>query len=157
MATGISVSSTSNLSSGQKILVAAAKLAFEPAAPNPDLIMNERIPTGHKQWDVLTYARLSDAAALTEGVDLSNVQQLRANSLSITPSEHGIIATLSKRLIRRQGDTAVVGTAGAMLANSLRRIMDKDIITLYDGFSKSSPGATNALDITEFRGATAYL
>ena len=157
MATGISVSSTSNLSSGQKILVAAAKLAFEPAAPNPDLIMNERIPTGHKQWDVLTYARLSDAAALTEGVDLSNVQQLRANSLSITPSEHGIIATLSKRLIRRQGDTAVVGTAGTMLANSLRRIMDKDVITLYDGFSKSSPGASSALDVTEFRGAVAYL
>ena len=157
MATGISISSTSNLSSGQKILVAGAKLAFEPAAPNPDLIMSERIPQGHKQWDVLTYARLANASALTEGVDLSAVQQLVAASLSITPSEHGIIATLSNRLIRRQGDTAIVGTCGTMIANSLRRVMDADVITLYDGFSKSTPGTSNALDVTTFRGSVAYL
>ena len=106
MASGLSIASTSNLSSGQKILVAAAREAFEPAAPDPDLVENQRIPEGHKQWDILTYARLSDASALTEGVDLSSPQQLVANSLSITPSEHGIIATLSKRLIRRQGDTS---------------------------------------------------
>ena len=44
MATGISLSSTSNMSSGQKILVASAMVASEPAAPDPDLIDNERIP-----------------------------------------------------------------------------------------------------------------
>ena len=75
MATGLSLSSTSNLSSGQKILVASAFDAFEPAAPNADLVRNEQIPQGHKQWDVLTYARLSDANALTEGVDLAQSEQ----------------------------------------------------------------------------------
>jgi hypothetical protein len=157
MASGLSIASTSNLSSGQKILVASAREAFEPAAPDPDLVENQRIPEGHKQWDILTYARLSDASALSEGVDLSSPQQLVANSLSITPSEHGIIATLSKRLIRRQGDTNVVSTAGRMIANSLRRRMSKDVIALYDGFSKSVGGAGNALDITHFRGSVAYL
>ena len=157
MATGLSISSTSNLSSGQKILVAKAKMAFEPSAPDPDLIDSVRIPDGHKQWDILTYARLTDAAALTEGVDLTSSQQLVAASLSITPSENGIIATLSKRLMRRQGDADVIGSAGTMIANSLRRKQAKDVISLYDGFSKSAPGATNALDITHFRGATAYL
>jgi hypothetical protein len=157
MATGLSISSTSNLSTGQKILVARAKMAYEPAAPDPDLIDNERIPDGHKQWDILTYARLSDAAALTEGVDLTSSQQLVAASLTITPSENGIIATLSKRLMRRQGDANVVGSAGTMIANSLRRKHAKDVIDLYDGFSKSTPGASNALDITHFRGAASYL
>ena len=157
MATGISISSTSNLSSGQKILVASAREAYEPAAPDPDLVENHRIPQGHKQWDILTYARLTSAQAVTEGVDLSSSQQLVANSLSITPAEHGIIATLSKRLIRRQGDTSVVSTAGKMLAASLRRRQALDVISLYDGFSKSTPGASNAIDITTFRGAVAYL
>ena len=157
MASGLSIASTSNLSSGQKILVASAREAFEPAAPDPDLVENQRIPEGHKQWDILTYARLSDASALTEGVDLSSPQQLVANSLSITPSEHGIIATLSKRLIRRQGDTSVVSTAGKMIANSLRRRMSKDVIALYDGFSKTVGGTTTTLDITHFRGSVAYL
>jgi hypothetical protein len=157
MATGLSLSSTSNLSSGQKILVANAKLAFEPAQPDPDLIDVVRIPQGHKQWDILTYARLSDGTALSEGTDLADVQQLVTASLSITPTEHGIIVTLSKRLMRRQGDSNVVGTAGTMVANSLRRRQAKDVVALYDGFSKSVVGASTAMDVTHFRGTVAYL
>lgn len=157
MATGLSLSSTSNLSSGQKIVVAGAKVAFEPAAPDPDLVENHRIPQGHKQWDILTYARLTQASALTEGVDLASTQQLVAASLSITPSEHGIIATLSKRLIRRQGDTSVMSTTGTLIANSLRRRQANDVIALYDGFSKSVVGANTQMDVTHFRGSVAYL
>ena len=157
MATGLSLSSTSNLSSGQKIVVAAAKTAFEPAAPDPDLVSNERIGQGEKQWDILTYARLSDANALTEGVDLAQSEQLVTASTSITPSEHGIIATLSNRLVRRQGDANVVATTGTMIGESLRRRMAKDVIALYDGFSKSIVGASSAIDITTFRGGNAYL
>ena len=145
------------MSSGQKILVASAMVASEPAAPDPDLIDNERIPQGHKQWDVLTYARLTQASALTEGVDLSLPQQLVTNSLSITPSEHGVISTLSKRLIRRQGDSNVISTTGELIANSLRRRQSNDVIALYDGFSKSTPGTGTSVDITTFRGSVAYL
>ena len=105
-----------------------------------------------------TYDGSSDfSLGPTEGVDLTSAQQLVANSLSITPSEHGIIATLSKRLIRRQGDQNVVSTAGRLCANSLRRRQALDVIALYDGFSKSVVGAGNALDITSFRGSVAYL
>lgn len=157
MATGLSVSSTSNLSSGQKIVVANAKVAYEPAAPDPDLVENHRIPQGHKQWDILTYARLDQASALTEGVDLAQTQQLKADSLSITPTEHGVIATLSKRLIRRQGDKSVMSTTGTLIANSLRRRQANDVIALYDGFSKTTVGANTQLDITHFRGSVAYL
>ena len=35
--------------------------------------------------------------------------------------------------------------------------MDVDVISLYDGFSKSTPGTTNSLDIIHFFGAVAYL
>ena len=157
MATGISLSSTSNLTNGQRIVIASAKEAFEPAAPDPDLIESERIPTGVKQWDISTYARLTDAQALTEGVDLSSVQQLATNTLQLTPAEHGILVTLSNRLVRRQGDSSVVSVAGRQIGSSLRRRMAKDVIALYDGFSKSIVGATNAMDITHFRGAAAYL
>jgi len=157
MATGLSLSSTSNLTNGQRIVIASAKEAFEPAAPDPDLIENERIPTGSKQWDISTYARLTDAQALTEGVDLSSVQQLATNTLQLTPAEHGILVTLSNRLIRRQGDSSVVSVAGRQIGSSLRRRMAKDVIALYDGFSKSVVGSTNAMGITHFRGSAAYL
>ena len=157
MATGITLSSTSNLSSGQKIFIEQAMLANEPAAPNPDLVGNERIETGVKQWDINTYARLESAGALSEGVDLSEVQQLTTANLSITPSEHGIIVTLSNRLIRRQGDSSVVGVAGEQAGASLRRRMDIDVIALFSYFSKEAVGSSSQLDITHFRGAVAYL
>jgi hypothetical protein len=157
MATGLSLSSTSNLTNGQRIMITSAKEAFEPAAPDPDLIESERIPTGTKQWDISTYARLTDAQALTEGVDLSSVQQLATNTLQLTPAEHGILVTLSNRLIRRQGDSSVVTVAGRQIGSSLRRRQAKDVISLYDGFSKSVVGDGNAIDITHFRGAVAYL
>ena len=157
MATGLSLSSTSNLTTGQRIVIASAKEAFEPAAPDPDLIENERIPTGSKQSDISTYARLTDAQALTEGVDLSSVQQLATNTLQLTPAEHGILVTLSNRLIRRQGDSSVVSVAGRQIGSSLRRRMAKDVIALYDGFSNSIVGSGAAMDITHFRGAAAYL
>jgi hypothetical protein len=121
------------------------------------LIESERIPTGSKQWDISTYARLTDAQALTEGVDLSSVQQLATNTLQLTPAEHGILVTLSNRLIRRQGDSSVVTVAGRQIGSSLRRRMAKDVISLYDGFSKSIVGASSGMDITHFRGAAAYL
>lgn len=157
MATGISLSGTSNLATGQKILVAQAMLANEPAAPDPDLVSSSRIPSGHKQWDELIFGRLSAAAELTEGVDLTQTQQLAATSVSISPTEHGIIVTLSKRLIRRQGDSSVIATAGAQMGGSLRRQMANNVIALYDGFSTTSPGASVAIDVTHFRGAVAYV
>ena len=157
MATGLSVSSTSNLSNGQRIFIESAKEAFEPAAPDPDLIESERIETGVKQWDISTFSRLSQATALTEGVDLSDVQQLSTNTLQLTPAEHGMIVTISNRLKRRQGDSSVVGVAGRQIGGSLRRRQASDVIALYDGFSKSVVGASTTLDITHFRGSVAYL
>ena len=134
MPTGISLSSSSitksNLTDGQKILVAKARDAFEPAAPDPDLIEVERIPEGHKQWTMSRYARLSDASALTEGVDLAQAQQLETNTVTITPAEHGILAVISKRLQRRQGDSNVYAKTGTLLGTSLRRRMAKAVIEM---------------------------
>lgn len=161
--TGISLSSTGGtalaggLTHGQRILVASARSAFEPAAPDPDLVQSERIPQGHKRWDVQTVARLADASQLTEGTDLSQVQQLYTNTAQITPAEHGIIATVSNELQRRQGNFSAFSTTGTLLGNSLRRLMAKDIIALYSGLNKSIVGISNQLDVTHFRGAVAYL
>jgi hypothetical protein len=157
MATGLTLSTSSNLQTTQQRLLAAATIAFEPAAPDPSMVRQVSLPAGHYQGIVATYARLTQASALTEGVDLAQVQQLATNSLTITPSEHGIIVTISKRAARRQFDSDLVSTAGEQMGVALREREAKDIIALYDGFSKSIVGASAALDITYYRGAIAYM
>lgn len=156
MATGITLSTTSNLASGQAIMIANAIVANEPSAPDPSLVEQERIPAGHKQWDVLTYARLSDATQVTEGVDLAATQQLVAAYLSVNPAVHGILVTLSKRAMRRQPGS-LERQSGSQMGVSMRAREAKDIIALYDGFTTSDPGAGLALDIANVRGGVAYL
>ena len=160
VSTGITLSTSgaiAALTNGQKIMIAEAKKAMEPAAPDPELVSSATMPPGHKQHDILTYARLADAVQLTEGTDLSEVQQLAANYLSINPSEHGVIVTLSKRAMSRQADASLEAMAGGMQGIAMRARQAKDIIALYDGASKSVGGAGTTLDITHFRGTAAFL
>jgi hypothetical protein len=157
MATGLSLSTTSNLTSGQAIMIDRARVAFEPASPEPETIAMKQLPTGHYQFSSNIYARLSNADALTEGVDLSSVQQFVANNITINPSEHGLLVTQSKRLRRRQGDSDAASTAGTLMGISIRARQALDIHAVWDTFSKFTPGDSTALDITEYRGSVAYL
>ena len=157
MATGLTLSTTSNLTSGQAIMIDRARVAFEPAAPEPETIAMKQLPTGHYQFSSNIYARLSNADALTEGVDLSSVQQFVANNITINPSEHGLLVTQSKRLRRRQGDSDAASTAGTLMGISIRARQALDIHAVWDTFTKTPPGAASALDITEYRGSVAYL
>jgi hypothetical protein len=138
-------------------MIPAAKVANEPAAPDPSLVMNDDMPPGHKQYTVNTFARMDDAAELTEGVDVDVSQQFRTNTLTIDPPEHGSVITYSKRLRRRSGDASIMTNGGKLLGISLRARMAKDIIVLYDGFSNSTPGTGAALDITHFSIVNAFL
>ena len=135
----------------------AARIAYEPAAPDPDLVKSYRMPQGHFRWDLLWWNRLAQATALTEGVDLGEYQQLVTSTYSITPSEHGTLANISKRLRRRQGDANVMSVTGTLLSQALRRRQANDIRALYDGASKSGPGASLGIDVTTFRGINAFL
>ena len=157
MAVGLTLSTTGNMTVGQKILLGKASQAFEPAAPDPDLVRAETLPQGHRVYNSGIFARLSQASAVAEADDLSQVEQLVPNYITIEPSEHGILVTLSKRARRRQGDADAARVAGEQMGGSLRRRQANDIIAIYDTFTKSIAGAAIALDITHFRGSVAYL
>ncbi len=157
MATGVTYTDSSTLTSGQQTLIAGAGMAFEAAAPDPDLVRVEQLPEGHRQANLGIFARLAQASALQESVDLQSSEQLSTNYITIEPSEHGIQVTISKREMRRQMDAQVRSVAGEQMGGSLRRREANDVITLYDTFTASAPGAGSVLDIGHFRGAVAYL
>jgi hypothetical protein len=157
MPTGLSFSNISNLNSGQQTVIFGAAIAHEPAAVDPSLVKNSEIPEGHFQGRITTFARLDAASPLQEDVDVGASQQFKTNTLTIEPSEHGNIITYSKRLQRRQMDADIQATGSKQLGVSLREREAKDIIALYDGFSKSGPGTGQTLDLTDFRSAYAYL
>ena len=116
------------------------------------------IPDGAKQVNVPLWTR-NDAAAVTEGIDISVPQQIEANVVTMTGEEHGILIFVSDRL-QKQNSEDVLAHVGEVQGNALGRLLDKDLIALFDGFSKvivdSSSTATDGT-IVDLAGAVSYL
>ncbi len=165
MATGISTAALgSGVTAGssafthtQKILISAAKVANEPAAPDPDLVDVRNLPEGHYQFNFNTWGRMTQASALTDGVDLAQTQQLTLSSTLVNPTYHGIICTPTKLLMVRSGRSEIMNTIGKLLGMSIRIREANDVIALYDAFTKSVSGTGTTLDVGVFRGTVAFL
>ena len=155
MATGITISSTSNLASHQRIVFAEARFDLQYKEIMTNLVTNFALPPGAKQLTVPKYTALT-ASGLTEGVDMTTPQQLASSVVDITTSEVGIMVTVSRKLVRQQAEE-IFRVVGRLLSDSLAKKEDQDGLSQLDSFSKSSPGANNALTVAHLRGAVAYI
>ena len=158
MATGLSLKDSGSLEDMSKIIIASAIANVEPAGPTNQLVARYDIPSGSKQVNVPVWTR-NDAAALTEGVDISVPQQIDANVVNLTASEHGILVFVSDRLVH-QNNEDILAHVGEVQGNAVGRLLDEDLIGLFDGFSKvivdSSSTATDGT-IVDMAGAVSYL
>ena len=155
MATGLTLSSSSSLSDMSKIIIANAISNIEPAGPTNQLVARYDIPKGAKQVNVPVWGR-NDAAALTEGVDISAPQQLSVSVTSITASEHGILTFVSDKLTR-QNNEDILSHVGEVQGGALGRLLEDDLIVLFDGFSNSIGSAGSFLTLYHVAGAVSYL
>jgi len=155
MATGLTLSSSSSLSDMSKIIIANAISNIEPAGPTNQLVARYDIPKGAKQVNVPIWGR-NDAAALSEGVDISAPQQLSVSVTSITASEHGILTFVSDKLTR-QNNEDILSHVGEVQGGALGRLLEDDLIVLFDGFSNSIGTAGSFLTLYHVAGAVSYL
>ena len=155
MATGLTLSSSSSLSDQSSIVIAAAIANIEPAGPTNQLVSRYDIPQGSKQVNIPIWGR-NDAAALSEGVDITTPQQLSVTVTSITSSEHGILTFVSDRLTR-QNNEDILSHVGDVQGGALGRLLEDDLITLFDGFSNSIGSAGSNLTYRDIAGAVSFL
>ena len=155
MATGLTLSSTTGLTSMSKTLIAEAIANVEPSAPMADLVSRYDIPSGSKQVTVPIWGRQS-AVALTEGVDIAVPQQMSSTIVSLTASEHGILSFITDRL-KHENNENVLSAVGTMHGRAVGRLLDSDLLTLLDSFTKEVPGSGSAATLQTIAGAVAYL
>lgn len=155
MATGLSLSDTSNLEDMSAIVIADAIANIEPAGPTNQLVTKYPIQQGAKQINLPLWGRLS-AAAITEGIDIAVPQQMSVTVRNLTAGEHGILTFVSDRL-KRQNNENVLSEVGNMQGNAMGRLLESDLVTLFDSVSKSTPGAGNNMTFYHIAGATSYL
>ena len=155
MATGLTLSSSSSLSDMSKIIIASAIANIEPAGPTNQLVSRYDIPKGAKQVNIPVWGR-NNAAALTEGVDINTPQQLSVTVTSVTASEHGIMTFVSDRLTR-QNNEDILSHVGDVQGGALGRLLEDDLIALFDTFSNSIGAQDTALTYRQVAGAVSYL
>ena len=136
----ISIATTSDLESLQKIVVAEGEFTAEHVAPMKQLVTLFRMKIGEKQINWGYYGQAT-AAALTDGVDMTASQTESNTVVNITTSEVGCKIILSDKLIRQAVDD-MFRVAGRQLGEAMGTKLDKDLLALFDGFTTLSLGST---------------
>lgn len=157
MALTLSTSSTFQ-SSGDgmsKIAISESIAHVEPAGPSLSLVNRKEIAKGQFQVNLPIWGRIA-AASLTEGVDLADPQDVTVTVRTLTGTRHGALVFMSDRLID-QNNEDVAAEVGRMLGNADGRLIEDDIVALYDGFSTSQPGAGIDGGVQHIGWAVAYI
>ena len=155
MATGLTLSATSSLEDMSAIVIADAIANIEPAGPTNQLVTKYPIQQGAKQINLPLWGRLT-AAAVTEGIDIAVPQQMSVTVRNLTAGEHGILTFVSDKL-KRQNNENVLSEVGNMQGNAMGRLLESDLVTLFDSVSNTLPGAGSAMTFYHIAGATSYL
>lgn len=156
MAEGLTLSSTSSLSSMSAIVIADAIANVEPSGPTASLFTRYTIAQGTYQINLPLWGRLT-AAALTEGVTMNAAQQLSVTVRNLTASEHGVLSFYSDRLSRQNNET-ISSQVGMMQGLAVGRLRESDCVTLFDSVTGlSQPGAGNIFGFRSLAGHVAYL
>ena len=156
MAEGLTLSSSSSLSSMAATVIADAIANVEPAGPTASLVSRYDLAKGEKQKNIPLWGRLT-AAALTEGVTIQNAQQVSVTVRNVTASEHGVLTFVSD-VLQRENSEDVLAEVGMMQGLALGRLRESDLVTLFDSVTGLSiPGAGSNLGFRQLAGAVAYL
>jgi hypothetical protein len=156
MATGLSLSSTSNLSSMALTIVAPAIANIEPAGPTASLVSLHPLGKGETQVNIPIWDRLT-AAALSEGVVIQSPQQVAVTVRTQTASEHGLLTFASDVLTKRNSEN-ILAEIGQMQGLAMGRLRESDLVTLFDSVTGlSNPGAGVDATFRNIAGQVAYL
>jgi len=136
-------------------IIAEARYTEEFAAPLKGTITNFTMPPGANTFRVPRFSTV-DASALTEGVDMVASQDLTVSYTDLTTSEAGLKIILTDKLLREVQES-MLSICGKVMGEAIARYIDKDIITLFDGFSSALCGTGKDVDEEVLAGAIALL
>ena len=123
----------------------ASKFIIEHTPVMDKLVRKESIPAGQGgAYRQPTWNTLDDAQDLQEGVDVTQAQQLADSLESYTPTEVGHLVSITDRVKKTVGPK-VIAAAGRLMGEAMARRIDKDGLTMLDGFSLALGSAGTAL------------
>ena len=117
-----------------------------------NLIDNEQLPKNQGLSVNIVKNGTVTAARLTEGVAITQAQQITDSTLAITPAEDGLMVIITKRALERTLG-GLMSRAGKITANGMNRLMETNLLTLFTGASLALGSAGTAMVIGHIQAA----
>ena len=143
MATG--TNTTTNIDDTVRPMLAASRYTMEFVPVMKQLPRQERLPKGQGTgFKYPKWGTISDAQDLTQGIDITQSQRITDSIATITPTEVGQKVVITDRTI----DTVTANmwtVIGKLMGDAMARKIDKDGLTMLDGFGTIIGAAGTAL------------
>ena len=149
-------STTGNLESAQRIIIAASRFTEEHNAPAMALIEPFTLPKGAKQVTVPKVGQMT-ISDLTDGQDIIDEEEIGMTTVDLTSSEVGAKVILTDKLIRQSAEN-VFSIVGRQLGDAMARKKDTDVHSLYSGLNGGTTlgAAGTTFTLANVAGAIAY-
>ena len=119
---------TGQLDDAQRIAIAKARFTAEHSAPVFNLVEHMTLADGEKSITVPKVGQMS-AAGLTDGIDMTDSEDIGMTTTSLTTSEVGLKVILTDKLVRQENED-VMKMVGRQMGDAVARKKDTDRLLL---------------------------
>jgi hypothetical protein len=145
----------SDLSDGQIAMVGQARFTIEQENVLPGLFSSYTLAQGEKSIFIPKFGQV-EAKDLTDGVDMTEAQQLTIGGTTHTTDEAGCKVIVTRKL-REQLKAPVFDAAGKVIGNAMKKKIEQDGLSLFSGLSNGVGSGTTTCSIAYVQAAVTQL
>lgn len=139
-----------------KLFIAAARMTPQLPGNLTTLVQNDPLPNGvGTTWNSPKFGTYT-AYSLTQGVDMSQQQDLAATNIVITPAEVGVQAVFTWKSLAQWSEN-VISRAGEIMRRAMDRKKDTDISGLFTGLDRALGAAAQTMSVGHLTAAVSAL
>ena len=129
----IQIASTVDLVTAQRVVIANALFTEEYKRPTTALVSQFTLGQGEKSLVIPKVAQMS-AARLSDGVDMTDSQNIGMTTNTVSPVEAGMKVILTDKLVRQLNES-VFAIIGTQVGEAMGTIKEVDVIALFSGLN----------------------
>ena len=125
----IQIATTVDLVTAQRVVIANALFVEEHTRPTTNLVSQFTLGQGEKSLVIPKVAQMS-AAKLSDGVDMTDSENIGMTTNTVSPVEAGLKVILTDKLVRQLNES-VFAIVGTQVGEAMATIKETDTIALF--------------------------
>ncbi|KKN07491.1 hypothetical protein LCGC14_1066300 [marine sediment metagenome] len=142
----IQVASTVDLITAQRVIIANTLFTEEYSRPTSNIVSQFTLGQGEKSLVIPKVGQMS-AAKLTDGVDMTDSQDIGMSTNTVSPVEAGLKVIVTDKLVRQLNES-VFTIIGQQMGQAMGRIVERDCVALFSSLNAGSTLGVDNKDLT---------